>query len=78
MPSEKNLVSLHKRVIDSLRAHYRCEAQWTALISRALHLEDVARNESNLDKVFLRTYKKRRGFFEDAVCTAKIGMKSFV
>lgn len=78
MPTEKALVRLHKRVIDSLRAHFRCEAQWTALIGRALHLEDVARNESNADKVFVRTSKKRRGLIEDTICTPKIGTVNFL
>lgn len=32
---------MHKRVIEASQNHHRCQAQWQALIEKALYLEDV-------------------------------------
>ncbi|KHN88143.1 LMBR1 domain-containing protein 2 -like protein [Toxocara canis] len=39
--NEKYLIRLHKRVITAIQNHHRTQAQWNALVRRALYLEDV-------------------------------------
>ncbi|KAI1719917.1 LMBR1-like membrane protein domain-containing protein [Ditylenchus destructor] len=34
-------IKLHKRVLDAVQDHHRCQAQWRALINKAFYLEDV-------------------------------------
>ncbi|KAI1727532.1 LMBR1-like membrane protein [Ditylenchus destructor] len=35
------MIKLHKRVLDAVQDHHRCQAQWRALINKAFYLEDV-------------------------------------
>lgn len=79
-PHEKELIRIHKQAILALGNYNRCQAQWTDLIDRALHLEDVAKNEqqSSLGAKggeFVRTYKKIRSPILEALCSPKIGME---
>uniref|UniRef100_A0A0M3HTB6 LMBR1 domain-containing protein 2 n=1 Tax=Ascaris lumbricoides TaxID=6252 RepID=A0A0M3HTB6_ASCLU len=39
--NEKYLIRLHKRVIIAIQNHHRTQAQWGALLRRAIYLEDV-------------------------------------
>ncbi|KAK0416236.1 hypothetical protein QR680_012366 [Steinernema hermaphroditum] len=39
--NEAFLIKFHKRVLDSIQNHHRTQAQWNALMERALFLEDI-------------------------------------
>uniref|UniRef100_A0A915E2T7 Uncharacterized protein n=1 Tax=Ditylenchus dipsaci TaxID=166011 RepID=A0A915E2T7_9BILA len=40
-PFDIFVIRLHKRVIDAVQDHHRCQAQWKSLICKALYLEDI-------------------------------------
>ncbi|KAJ3604917.1 hypothetical protein NHX12_026968 [Muraenolepis orangiensis] len=55
-PTEKNLVKLHKQVIYAVQRHNRTRVQWQMLLQQAIHLEDVARNESSSTHQFTHSF----------------------
>ncbi|KAK3090610.1 hypothetical protein FSP39_013128 [Pinctada imbricata] len=55
IPSESQLVKLHKRVINATQSHHRTQAQWNALLEKAYLLEDVDNNIGSTDRTFKRT-----------------------
>uniref|UniRef100_A0A8C5BQF6 LMBR1 domain containing 2b n=1 Tax=Gadus morhua TaxID=8049 RepID=A0A8C5BQF6_GADMO len=55
-PTEKNLVKLHKQVIYTVQRHNRTRVQWQMLLQQAVHLEDVARNESSAAHQFSHSF----------------------
>ncbi|KAI4790505.1 hypothetical protein KUCAC02_034586 [Chaenocephalus aceratus] len=55
-PSEKSLVKLHRQVIYAVQRHNRTQVQWQILLQQALHLEDVAKNESSSAHQFLHSF----------------------
>uniref|UniRef100_A0A1I8EZG2 LMBR1 domain-containing protein 2 n=1 Tax=Wuchereria bancrofti TaxID=6293 RepID=A0A1I8EZG2_WUCBA len=54
-------IRLHKRVISAVQNHHRKQAQWNALIFRALYLEDV--QQAEMTGQFVRTKEHRSYFF---------------
>nr|CDP97965.2 Bm2824 [Brugia malayi] len=59
--SEKYLIRLHKRVISAVQNHHRKQAQWNALIFRALYLEDI--QQAEMTGQFVRTKEHQTNFF---------------
>uniref|UniRef100_A0A8R1TJV2 LMBR1 domain-containing protein 2 homolog n=1 Tax=Onchocerca volvulus TaxID=6282 RepID=A0A8R1TJV2_ONCVO len=59
--SEKYLIRLNKRVINAVQNHHRSQAQWNALILRALYLEDV--QQAEMTGQFVRTKGRQTNFF---------------
>uniref|UniRef100_A0A3B3Q7G6 LMBR1 domain containing 2a n=1 Tax=Paramormyrops kingsleyae TaxID=1676925 RepID=A0A3B3Q7G6_9TELE len=55
-PSEKSLVKLHKQVIYAVQRHNRTRVQWQILLEQALHLEDVAKNETSSTRQFVHSF----------------------
>ncbi|XP_013888874.1 LMBR1 domain-containing protein 2-B [Austrofundulus limnaeus] len=55
-PSEKNLVKLHKQVIYAVQRHNRTRVQWQILLQQAIHLEDVAKNETSSSHQFVHSF----------------------
>uniref|UniRef100_A0A8C7MEA3 LMBR1 domain containing 2b n=2 Tax=Oncorhynchus TaxID=8016 RepID=A0A8C7MEA3_ONCKI len=55
-PSEKNLVKLHKQVIYAVQRHNRTHVQWQILLQQAMHLEDVAKNETSSAHQFVHSF----------------------
>uniref|UniRef100_A0A8K9UJV7 LMBR1 domain containing 2b n=1 Tax=Oncorhynchus mykiss TaxID=8022 RepID=A0A8K9UJV7_ONCMY len=55
-PSEKSLVKLHKQVIYAVQRHNRTRVQWLILLQQAMHLEDVAKNETSSAHQFVRSF----------------------
>uniref|UniRef100_A0A4W6EMK4 LMBR1 domain containing 2b n=1 Tax=Lates calcarifer TaxID=8187 RepID=A0A4W6EMK4_LATCA len=55
-PSEKSLVKLHKQVIYAVQRHNRTRVQWQILLQQAIHLEDVAKNETSSTHQFVRSF----------------------
>ncbi|KAM3719436.1 G-protein coupled receptor-associated protein [Dirofilaria immitis] len=59
--NEKYLIRLHKRVISAIQNYRRRQAQWNALILRALYLEDV--QQAEMSGQFVRTKGRQTNFF---------------
>lgn len=55
LPSEKQLVGLHYRLIKALQVNNRTLNQWTAVIEEAFEMEDVLLNETNTNRSFVTT-----------------------
>uniref|UniRef100_A0A674CI09 LMBR1 domain containing 2b n=1 Tax=Salmo trutta TaxID=8032 RepID=A0A674CI09_SALTR len=55
-PREKSLVKLHKQVIYAVQRHNRTRVQWLILLQQAMHLEDVAKNETSSAHQFVRSF----------------------
>ncbi|CAG9536789.1 unnamed protein product [Cercopithifilaria johnstoni] len=65
--NKKYLIRLHKRVISAVQNHHRRQAQWNALILRALYLEDV--QQAEMTGQFIRTKGRQTNFFH---CPSRI------
>lgn len=61
VPSEKALIRIHKQVIKSLQTLQRTEALWSVQVGKVLHLEDVSKNLTSLDRRFKSEFPKPRG-----------------
>uniref|UniRef100_A0A3Q0STG2 LMBR1 domain containing 2b n=1 Tax=Amphilophus citrinellus TaxID=61819 RepID=A0A3Q0STG2_AMPCI len=55
-PTEKSLVKLHKQVIYAVQRHNRTRVQWQILLQQAIHLEDVAKNETSSTHQFVHSF----------------------
>uniref|UniRef100_A0A8C9VFP2 LMBR1 domain containing 2a n=1 Tax=Scleropages formosus TaxID=113540 RepID=A0A8C9VFP2_SCLFO len=55
-PSERSLEKLHKQVIYAVQRHNRTRVQWQILLDQALHLEDVAKNETSSTHQFVHSF----------------------
>uniref|UniRef100_A0A0R3S0S6 LMBR1 domain-containing protein 2 n=1 Tax=Elaeophora elaphi TaxID=1147741 RepID=A0A0R3S0S6_9BILA len=60
-PASEDFIRLHKRVISAIQNHHRRQAQWNALILRALYLEDV--HQAEITGQFVRTKGHQTNFF---------------
>uniref|UniRef100_A0A671VM28 LMBR1 domain containing 2b n=1 Tax=Sparus aurata TaxID=8175 RepID=A0A671VM28_SPAAU len=70
-PSEKSLVKLHKQVIYAVQRHNRTRVQWQILLQQAIHLEDVAKNETSSTHQFVHSFPSSEptGWFSRYVYT---------
>ncbi|CAG9856412.1 unnamed protein product [Phyllotreta striolata] len=71
-PSEKALIRLHKQTIKSLQVLQRTETQWHLIVEKVFELEDTLKNQVSREKVYKRTFEKRRGWFRRFVYTSKM------
>uniref|UniRef100_A0A3B5ATK7 LMBR1 domain containing 2b n=1 Tax=Stegastes partitus TaxID=144197 RepID=A0A3B5ATK7_9TELE len=74
-PSEKSLVKLHKQVIYAVQRHNRTQVQWQILLQQAIHLEDVAKNETSSTHQFVHSFPSSEpaGWFSRYVYTPTVG-----
>uniref|UniRef100_A0A1A7ZV51 LMBR1 domain containing 2b n=1 Tax=Nothobranchius furzeri TaxID=105023 RepID=A0A1A7ZV51_NOTFU len=70
-PTEKSLVKLHKQVIYAVQRHNRTRVQWQILLQQAIHLEDVAKNETSSTHQFVHSFPSSEptGWFSRYVYT---------
>ncbi|XP_044029495.1 G-protein coupled receptor-associated protein LMBRD2B isoform X2 [Siniperca chuatsi] len=73
-PSEKSLVKLHKQVIYAVQRHNRTRVQWQILLQQAIHLEDVAKNETSSAHQFVHSFPSSEpaGWFSRYVYTSTV------
>uniref|UniRef100_A0AAQ5Y702 LMBR1 domain containing 2 n=1 Tax=Amphiprion ocellaris TaxID=80972 RepID=A0AAQ5Y702_AMPOC len=73
-PSEKSLVKLHKQVIYAVQRHNRTRVQWQILLQQAIHLEDVAKNETSSTHQFVHSFPSSEpaGWFSRYVYTPSV------
>uniref|UniRef100_A0A3Q3M7L9 LMBR1 domain containing 2b n=1 Tax=Mastacembelus armatus TaxID=205130 RepID=A0A3Q3M7L9_9TELE len=73
-PSEKSLVKLHKQVIYAVQRHNRTRVQWQILLQQAIHLEDVAKNETSSTHRFVHSFPSSEpaGWFSRYVYTPTV------
>uniref|UniRef100_A0A672S6K4 LMBR1 domain-containing protein 2-B-like n=1 Tax=Sinocyclocheilus grahami TaxID=75366 RepID=A0A672S6K4_SINGR len=55
-PTERSLSKLHKQVIYAVQRHNRTRVQWQILLAQAIHLEDVAKNETSTSRQFVHSF----------------------
>ncbi|XP_041042353.1 G-protein coupled receptor-associated protein LMBRD2B isoform X2 [Carcharodon carcharias] len=74
LPSEKNLVKLHKQVIYVVHRQQRTQVQWKLLLEDAFHLEDVAKNESSGSRQFVRALQssESQNWFTHYIYTPRV------
>uniref|UniRef100_A0A8C6US86 LMBR1 domain containing 2b n=1 Tax=Neogobius melanostomus TaxID=47308 RepID=A0A8C6US86_9GOBI len=73
-PSEKSLVKLHKQVIYAVQRHNRTRVQWQILLQQAIHLEDVAKNETSSAHQFVHSFPSTEpsGWFSRYIYTPTV------
>ncbi|KAK7895774.1 hypothetical protein WMY93_021099 [Mugilogobius chulae] len=73
-PSEKSLVKLHKQVIYAVQRHNRTRVQWQILLQQAIHLEDVAKNETSSTHQFVHSFPSSEpiGWFSRYIYTSTV------
>ncbi|CAK6980857.1 G-protein coupled receptor-associated protein LMBRD2B-like [Scomber scombrus] len=73
-PSEKSLSKLHKQVIYAVQRHNRTRVQWQILLQQAIHLEDVAKNETSSTHQFVHSFPSSEpaGWFSRYVYTPTV------
>ena len=54
LPTEKQLIKLHRLLKKSKHVHHRVQASWVHLIDEAFYLEDILNNEKNSNHSFVR------------------------
>uniref|UniRef100_H2YCN2 LMBR1 domain-containing protein 2 n=1 Tax=Ciona savignyi TaxID=51511 RepID=H2YCN2_CIOSA len=50
VPSKNQLVKLHRKLIRAVQTQKRTNVQWRILMERGLHLENVAKNDTSMDR----------------------------
>uniref|UniRef100_A0A669E318 LMBR1 domain containing 2b n=1 Tax=Oreochromis niloticus TaxID=8128 RepID=A0A669E318_ORENI len=73
-PTEKSLVKLHKQVIYAVQRHNRTRVQWQILLQQAIHLEDVAKNETSSTHQFVHSFPSSEpaGWFSRYIYTPTV------
>ncbi|XP_061674304.1 G-protein coupled receptor-associated protein LMBRD2B-like isoform X2 [Syngnathoides biaculeatus] len=56
LPTKKGLVQLHKKVISAVQRCRQTRVQWSVLLERIFHLEDVTKSRSNPTCHFVRSF----------------------
>ncbi|KAK6188702.1 hypothetical protein SNE40_004829 [Patella caerulea] len=70
--SEKIMVKLHKKVMQSIQLEKRTQIQWTMLMEKVFDVEDTMNNENNQDRLFRRTYNTDYNQFVRAIYTPRV------
>lgn len=63
VPSERQLIRLHKRLNKSLQRKQRTQTQFALFLNRALFYEDVIKNSSSVDKTWKSCYSSEESCF---------------
>lgn len=68
-------VCLCSKVIYGVQRHNRTRVQWQMLLQQAIHLEDVAKNETSLTHQFVHSFPSSEpaGWFSRYVYTPTVG-----
>lgn len=72
IPSEKDLVKLHSKVIFAMQSKRRTATQWDILVGKACELEDVQSNEVNHSKNYTHTYDPHYTGLKSFICTPRV------
>ncbi|XP_038048616.1 G-protein coupled receptor-associated protein LMBRD2-like [Patiria miniata] len=72
IPTEKELVRLHQKLIFASLAKRRTDAQWDVLIEKALHLEDIQINENNHTRKFKHSFDPNYSFLPSYICSPTV------
>ncbi|XP_061527811.1 G-protein coupled receptor-associated protein LMBRD2B-like [Phycodurus eques] len=56
LPTKRSLVQLHKKVISAMQRCSQTRVQWSMLLERVFHLEDVAKSRSSPTYRFVRSF----------------------
>jgi hypothetical protein len=55
LPTERQLINLHRLLKKSKHIHHRVRASWVQMINQAFYLEEILTNESNSNRSFTRS-----------------------
>lgn len=56
LPTKRDLVKLHKKVISAVQRHSQTEVQWSILLDQVFHLEDVAKSQTSPVRQFIHSF----------------------
>jgi len=54
LPTEKQLIGIHRLLKKSKHIHHRVQASWIKMIDQAFYLEDILNNEKNSNRTFVK------------------------
>ncbi|XP_077418558.1 G-protein coupled receptor-associated protein LMBRD2B-like isoform X2 [Vanacampus margaritifer] len=74
LPTKRGLVQLHKKVISAVQQCRQTRVQWSMLLERIFHLEDVAKSRSSPTCHFVRSFTttEREGCIRRFLYTPKV------
>ncbi|XP_057688818.1 G-protein coupled receptor-associated protein LMBRD2B-like isoform X1 [Corythoichthys intestinalis] len=74
LPTKSGLVQLHKKVISAVQRCRQTRVQWSMLLERVFHLEDVAKNRSSPTGHFVRSFAltEQDGYIRRFLYTPKV------
>ncbi|XP_071952878.1 G-protein coupled receptor-associated protein LMBRD2B-like [Antedon mediterranea] len=72
MPSEKDLVKLHQKVIAAILSQRRTETQWNLMVEKACKLEDIQQNEICASREFHHSLQPQYTGWATHICTPKV------
>ncbi|XP_077378900.1 G-protein coupled receptor-associated protein LMBRD2B-like [Festucalex cinctus] len=74
LPTKRGLVQLHKKVISAVQQCRQTRVQWSMLLERIFHLEDVAKSRSSPTCHFVRSFAttEREGCIRRLFYTSKV------
>ncbi|XP_008416704.1 LMBR1 domain-containing protein 2-B-like [Poecilia reticulata] len=55
-PTRSGLIKLHEKVISAVQRHNQTHVQWSLLLDKAFHLEDIAKSQGSQMRVVTRTF----------------------
>ncbi|XP_014849759.1 PREDICTED: LMBR1 domain-containing protein 2-B-like [Poecilia mexicana] len=55
-PTKSGLIKLHEKVISAVQRHNQTHVQWSLLLDKAFHLEDIAKSQGSPVRVVNRTF----------------------
>ncbi|XP_066298283.1 G-protein coupled receptor-associated protein LMBRD2-like isoform X2 [Branchiostoma lanceolatum] len=72
IPSEKDLVALHRKTIRAVTGQHRTQIQWDILMERAFGLEDIGESEKCADRRFRSTFPQHYTGILKHICTPTV------
>ncbi|XP_043968324.1 G-protein coupled receptor-associated protein LMBRD2B-like isoform X1 [Gambusia affinis] len=55
-PTKSGLIKLHEKVISAVQRHNQTQVQWSLLLDKAFHLEDIAKSQSSSVRIITKTF----------------------
>jgi hypothetical protein len=72
MPSEKQLINLHARLIKLLQINNRTLNQWSDLVEKAFLVEDILVNEKNTNRKFVSSTTYQTNILYQKLCNPRL------
>uniref|UniRef100_A0A3B5KW37 LMBR1 domain containing 2a n=1 Tax=Xiphophorus couchianus TaxID=32473 RepID=A0A3B5KW37_9TELE len=74
IPTKSGLIKLHEKVISAVQRHNQTQVQWSLLLDKAFHLEDIAKSQSTPVRVITKTFSPNHlGWVRRFIYTPTVG-----